>query len=133
MPEASVPGVLGPAGPCAIVIFGAAGDLTKRKLLPALYNLKANGLLPQELAIVGVTRKEKSHEQFRAEQSQDMRDFATQAVDEGLWGELRRGLCYQAGEVTDPATYPKLVALLEEGAGTPRTGGNDLFYTASPS
>ncbi|MBI3106934.1 MAG: glucose-6-phosphate dehydrogenase [Candidatus Rokubacteria bacterium] len=132
MPEASVPGVLRPAGPCAIVIFGAAGDLTKRKLLPALYNLKVNGLLPQELAIVGVTRKEKSHEQFRAEQSQDMRDFATQAVDESLWGELRQGLYYQAGEFTDPATYPKLAALLEEVARTHRTGGNVLFYLAVP-
>ena len=50
------------AGPCAIVIFGAAGDLTKRKLFPALYNLKANGLLPRELAIIGVTRKPKTHE-----------------------------------------------------------------------
>src|SRR3990172_1852022 len=113
MPEASVPGVLRPAGPCAIVIFGAAGDLTKRKLLPALYNLKVNVLLPQELAIVGVTRKEKSHEQFRAEQSQDMRDFATQAVDDALWGELRRGLYYQAGEFTDPPPPPPAVPPVE--------------------
>ena len=132
MPEASAPGSLRPAGPCAIVIFGAAGDLTKRKLLPALYNLKVNGLLPRELAIAGVTRKEKSHEQFRAEQSQDMRDFATQAVDEALWSELRQGLYYQAGEFTDPATYPKLAALLEEVARTHRTGGNVLFYLAVP-
>ena len=54
-----------PAPPCAIVIFGSAGDLTKRKLVPALYNLKAAGLLPREFAIVGVARREKSHEQFR--------------------------------------------------------------------
>ena len=127
MPEASAPGVLGPAGPCAIVIFGAAGDLTKRKLLPALYNLKANGLLPKELAIVGVTRKEKSHEQFRAELSQDMRAFATQAVDEALWGALRQGLYYQAGEFTDPVTYTRLAALLEEVARRHRTGGTALF------
>ncbi|MEK7443855.1 MAG: hypothetical protein AABZ70_03275 [candidate division NC10 bacterium] len=101
MPEASVPGLLRPVGPCAIVIFGAAGDLTKRKLLPALYNLKVNGLLPQELAIVGVTRKEKSHEQFRAEQSQDMRDFATQAVDEALWGARTHALL--SDRVSSPA------------------------------
>ncbi|HEX9419365.1 MAG TPA: glucose-6-phosphate dehydrogenase, partial [Methylomirabilota bacterium] len=68
---------LRPSPPCAIVIFGAAGDLTKRKLLPALYNLKASGLLPHQLAIIGVTRKEKSHEQFREEQSKDIREFAT--------------------------------------------------------
>jgi len=57
MTETTQSGAMRPAGPCTIVIFGAAGDLTKRKLLPALYNLKANGLLPRELAIVGVTRQ----------------------------------------------------------------------------
>jgi glucose-6-phosphate 1-dehydrogenase len=120
------------ADPCAIVIFGAAGDLTKRKLLPALYNLKLNGLLPKELAIVGVTRKEKSHEQFREEQSQDIREFATTTVDEALWTELREALYYQAGEFTDPATYTKLGALLAEVASKHGTGGNVLFYLAVP-
>ena len=84
----STPG-LKPAPPCTFVIFGAAGDLTKRKLLPALYNLKAASLLPRQLAIVGVARKQKSHEQFREEQSKDIREFATQKVDEALWNELR--------------------------------------------
>src|SRR6266567_4913345 len=105
---------LRPSPPCTIVIFGAAGDLTKRKLLPALYNLKASGLLPRQLAIVGVTRKEKSHEQFREEQSKDIREFATRAVEETLWEELRSALYYQAGEFTDPETYTKLKALLDE-------------------
>src|SRR6266849_8453541 len=105
---------LKPSPPCPIVIFGAAGDLTKRKLLPALYNLKASGLLPRQLAIIGVTRKEKSHEQFREEQSKDIREFATRDVDDKLWDELRRALYYQAGEFTDPETYTKLKALLEE-------------------
>src|SRR5262249_24061256 len=82
----SAPG-LKPAPPCAFVIFGAAGDLTKRKLLPALYNLKAAGLLPRQLAIVGVARKQKSHEEFREEQSKDIREFATQKMDESLWAE----------------------------------------------
>src|SRR5512132_2684314 len=87
---------LRPSPPCTSVIFGAAGDLTKRKLLPALYNLKASGLLPPQLAIVGVTRKEKSHEQVREEQSKDIREFATRDVDDKLWDELRRALYYQA-------------------------------------
>ena len=98
------PAGLRPSPPCAIVIFGAAGDLTKRKLLPALYNLKASGLLPRQLAIVGVARKEKSHEQFRGEQSKDIREFATRPVDEALWDEIRGALYYQGGEFTDPAT-----------------------------
>src|SRR5215470_19253928 len=66
---------LKPSPPCVFVIFGAAGDLTKRKLLPALYNLKASRFLPRQLAIVGVTRKEKTHEQFREEQSKDIHEF----------------------------------------------------------
>ena len=113
MVQTAMSGLLRPSSPCTIVIFGAAGDLTKRKLLPALYNLKANGLLARDFAIVGVTRKDKSHEQFRAEQSKDIAEFATMPVDQALWGELRDALYYQAGEFTDPATYTKLAALLE--------------------
>src|SRR5713101_1916001 len=123
---------LRPSPPCTIVIFGAAGDLTKRKLLPALYNLKASGLLPRQLAIVGVTRKEKSHEQFREEQSKDIREFATRAVEETLWEELRSALYYQAGEFTDAETYTKLKALLEEVEKAHGTDGNVLFYLATP-
>src|SRR6266545_4619683 len=123
---------LRPSPPCAIVIFGAAGDLTKRKLLPALYNLKASGHLPRQLAIIGVARKEKSHEQFREEQSKNIREFATRAVDDTLWDELRRALYYQAGEFSDPEMYTKLKALLDEVAKTQGTGSNVLFYLATP-
>jgi len=126
------PAGLRPSPPCAVVIFGAAGDLTKRKLLPALYNLKASGLLPRQLAIVGVTRKEKSHEQFREEQTNDIREFATRPVDDALWKEIRDALYYQAGEFTDPATYTKLAALLKDLARDHATEGNVLFYLATP-
>ena len=121
-----------PAGPSTLVIFGAAGDLTKRKLLPALYNLKAHRLLPRELAIIGVTRKPKSHEQFRAEQSKDIAEFATMPVEQPRWSELREGLYYLAGEFTDPATYQELKKLLAEVSGRHATGGNLLFYLAVP-
>ncbi len=100
--------------------------------MPALYNLKAAGLLPRQLAIVGVTRKEKSHEQFREEQSKDIHEFATQAVDETLWAEVRSALYYQAGEFTNPETYSKLKTLLDEAAKTHHTMGNVLFYLATP-
>ncbi|HWM77841.1 MAG TPA: glucose-6-phosphate dehydrogenase, partial [Methylomirabilota bacterium] len=123
---------LRPAPPCTFVIFGAAGDLTKRKLLPALYNLKAVGLLPRRFAIVGVTRKEKTHEEFREEQTKDIHEFATQRLDEALWDELRGCLYYQAGEFTDPAMYTKLEALLKEVSKTHGTGDNVLFYLATP-
>jgi len=123
---------LRPARPCTIVIFGAAGDLTKRKLLPALYNLKANGLLPRELAIVGIARKPMTHEQFRQEQSKDIAEFATMPVEEKLWTELREALYYHAGEFRDPAVYSRLATLLDEVAREHRTGGNVLFYLATP-
>jgi len=121
-----------PSNPCTVVIFGAAGDLTRRKLLPALYNLKANGLLAREFAIVGVTRKEKGHEQFREEQSKDLHEFATRPLEEALWSELREALYYQAGEFTDQATYTRLAVLLTEASQRHHTGGNVLFYLAVP-
>ena len=121
-----------PAGPCAIVIFGASGDLTKRKLLPALYNLKANRLLPKELAIIGVARTPKSHVQFRDEQSREIRQFATTPLEDALWAELRDALYYQAGGFSDPATYAGLGAVLDDVAKHHGTGGNVLFYLAVP-
>jgi glucose-6-phosphate 1-dehydrogenase len=124
--------LLKPSSPCVMVIFGAAGDLTKRKLLPALYNLKANGLLPREFAIVGVARKDMTHEEFREEQSRDIRQFATQPVDEALWSELRAVLYYQAGEFTAPETYARLATLVTEVGNKHDTAGNVLFYLAVP-
>ena len=128
MASTGSPEPLRPARPCAVVIFGAAGDLTKRKLLPALYNLKAHGLLPRELAIVGVARKPMSHDQFRHEQSKDIAEFATMPVDQKLWADRRDTLYYQAGEFGDPATYSRLAALLDEVARAHGTGGNVLFW-----
>src|SRR6185295_6924969 len=84
-----------PAPPCTVVIFGAAGDLTKRKLVPALYNLKTAGLLPHEFAIVGVARRNQTHEQLREELTRSIQEFATTRVDETLWGELRHAMYFQ--------------------------------------
>src|SRR5262249_45330391 len=123
---------LRPAGPCTIVILGAAGDLTKRKLLPALYNLKIAGLLPHGLALVGVARKPKSDEQFREEQSKDILEFATTPVDQALSADLRDALYHRAGDLTAAQTYLDLSTLLEEVARKHATGGNVLFYLATP-
>jgi glucose-6-phosphate 1-dehydrogenase len=121
-----------PAPPCTVVIFGAAGDLTKRKLMPALYNLKTAGLLSREFAIVGVARRDQTHEQFRDELTRSIREFATTRVDETLWGELRAAMYFQAGELSDPAAYTQLANLLAEIAKRHGTGGNVLFYLATP-
>ena len=121
-----------PAPPCAVVIFGAAGDLTKRKLVPALYNLKALGLLPREFAIVGVARREKTHEEFREEQTHSIREFGTARVDPHTWAELREAMYFQAGELSDPAAYTQLADLLAQVAKRHGTGGSVLFYLAIP-
>src|SRR5215467_12424740 len=121
-----------PTPPCVVVIFGSAGDLTKRKLVPALYNLKAAGLLPREFAIVGVARREKTPEQFREETTKDIREFATTPVDDALWVEIRDALYFQAGELSDPAVYTQLADLLAGIAKRHGTGGDVLFYLAVP-
>jgi len=121
-----------PAPPCAMVIFGATGDLTKRKLIPALYNLITNGLLPEEFAVVGVGRTPLSDDEFRRRMAEDLRRFATVEVDGEKVDWLTRRLRYVAGEAGDPETFLRLgeaLAKLEEEMGT---GGNVLFYLAVP-
>src|SRR6266498_110103 len=118
--------------PCAIVIFGAAGDLTRRKLVPALLNLRSYGLLPRDYAVIGVARKEISDEAFREEQTNCIHEFSKGNVDEAAWQEFRGRLYYVAGEFGNPAVYEKLAGLLKDVAARHATGGNVLFYLATP-
>jgi glucose-6-phosphate 1-dehydrogenase len=120
-----------PAGACTIVIFGAAGDLTKRLLLPALYNLKQNQLLPQEFAIIGVAHTAMSQDDFRSKLTQDIHEFATVAVEDQLWQFFEQRLYYLAGEFQDPTTYQQLQNLLAQVDRDCGTQGNYLFYLAT--
>ncbi len=121
-----------PADPCAIVIFGVRGDLTKRKLLPALYDLRCNGLLPREFAMVGVGRREMDDAGLRDELGRELRTFATRPVAEEVWADFRERLHYVRGGVEDPATYRTLAGRLAELDREHHTGGNALFYLATP-
>jgi glucose-6-phosphate 1-dehydrogenase len=121
----------GPVGPAAIVIFGATGDLTKRKLIPALYNLSAGALLAEEIAVVGVARRERTSEDFREEIAGEMREYATGALDPALTDRLMKRLSYVTGSFDDDATYPRLAAELERVEREHGTGGNVLFYLAT--
>src|SRR3954454_13262468 len=87
-----------PGDPCIMVIFGAAGDLTRRKLIPALYNLAKLQLLSREFAIVGLARAPMSTEDFRKKVSEDIKQFASEAVDPDLWEWFVRRIYYQAGD-----------------------------------
>src|SRR3712207_3249768 len=77
---------------CTIVIFGATGDLTHRKLIPALYNIAADGELPPDVAVVGFARREKSDEAFREEMGEAVRKHSRQTVRDELWNNFARSL-----------------------------------------
>ncbi len=119
--------------PCTIVIFGASGDLTKRKLVPALYTLAAERLLPPSFCIVGFARKQMTDEQFRADMKEGVNKYARhRPVDEALWAGIEKGLFYQVGDYDDPAAYAALkerLALIDKERGIP---GNRVFYLSTP-
>ncbi|HZN55785.1 MAG TPA: glucose-6-phosphate dehydrogenase [Candidatus Polarisedimenticolaceae bacterium] len=121
-----------PGDPCTIVIFGATGDLTRRKLLPALYNLRRYGLLPKDFAIVGVGRKDMTREAFVAEMGADIREFATAEVDEAIWHDFESRLYYVGFEFDNPQGYGWLGDLLKDVEARHKTLGNVLFYLATP-
>ena len=102
------------APPCIMVIFGAAGDLTKRKLIPALYNLKHSNLLSDNFAVIGVARAEMNDEEFRKRLSNDMREFATDDIQPEVWKWLEERLYYLSGDFNDEKTYVRLKQLLEK-------------------
>ncbi|HEV8111839.1 MAG TPA: glucose-6-phosphate dehydrogenase [Planctomycetota bacterium] len=120
-----------PVGPTAIVIFGAAGDLTRRKLLPSLHNLAASNLLDDGIAIVGIGRASMGDAEFQAKIRADLQTFATGAVDTRAANWLVARSRFLSGTFEDPGTYTRLaetLAKLEKDAGT---GGNVLFYLAT--
>ncbi len=123
---------LRPGDPCAFVVFGAMGDLTKRKLLPSLYNLRANGLLPRDFAIVGVARRPLDDDAFRSYATASVREFATSAVDDALWAEYGPRIHYVKGDFEDGRTYEALSNALAHAAREHGTQGNALFYLATP-
>ncbi|HEX7601894.1 MAG TPA: glucose-6-phosphate dehydrogenase [Polyangiaceae bacterium] len=120
---------------CAIVIFGASGDLTKRKLVPALYNLAVSRALPGSFAVVGVARRPKSDEQFRAEMREGVSKFSRRRpIDEELFQDFERGISYVAGDFNTPKTYEDLAVQLDRLDAERGTRKNRLFYLAvSPS
>jgi glucose-6-phosphate 1-dehydrogenase len=121
-----------PAGPCILVIFGAGGDLTKRLLVPALYNLRHARLLPEEFAVIGVSRNKKDNETFRRELGASLHEFDDGPIVDADWKWLADGMSYLQGDFDDAAAYKRLSQLLAETDKSRRTGGNYLFYFATP-
>src|SRR5436305_2155436 len=117
--------------PCTIVIFGATGDLTQRKLIPALYNLAADGDLPPAVAIVGFARREKSDDEFRTELEEATRKFSRQAVRDEIWKTFAQSIFYHQSEFEDEAGYKTLAKRLDVIDEECGTRGNRLFYFAA--
>jgi glucose-6-phosphate 1-dehydrogenase len=103
-----------PGDPCVMVIFGAGGDLTRRKLMPALYNLAAANLLSREFAVIGLAREAMTTDQFRDKFRQDIKEFGTCALNDDVTEWFIRRLYYMAGEFGDPKAYAQLRDLLDK-------------------
>ena len=118
--------------PCALVLFGATGDLTKRLLIPALYNLLSAKLLPEGFAVLGVARADKDTGTFRRDLGESLGKFATEEVVPDRWRWLSERTYYLQGDFDNPDTYQRLDRCLAEIDTTHHTGGRVLFYLATP-
>src|SRR5438128_9504312 len=117
---------------CIVVIYGANGDLTKRKLLPALYRLMYERRLSPGFTVVGVSRTPMSDDQFREKMRESAQKFLEDSpFDNDVWAGFSQGLYYMAGDVHEPDAYTRLAACLSEIEQTRRTGGNVLFYLST--
>ena len=130
MSEQPLTGHERPGDPCTIVIFGASGDLTKRKLLPALYNLKALKLLPTDFAVIGNAVTDGNDEMYRKQITEDIKQFATRQVDEKEWSDFANRSYYIQGDFNSIDTFKHLAAKISDVRKTWNLPGNVLFYLA---
>jgi glucose-6-phosphate 1-dehydrogenase len=118
--------------PCAIVIFGASGDLTRRMLLPALYNLSVDAQLPPQCAIVGFARTEWSDEEFREHAKASVSEFSRRPIDASAWDRFCRGLFYVPGDYDNMPSHVRLTERLEQLEHERGIPGNHLYHLAVP-
>src|SRR5437588_7745908 len=116
--------------PCSVVIFGATGDLTHRKLLPALYNLAADGELPPAVTVIGFARREKSDNDFRKEMEEAVRKFSRQTVRDEIWKTFSQSIFYHQSDFGDESGFKTLATRLDKIDKERGTRGNRLFYFA---
>ncbi len=116
--------------PLIMVIFGASGDLTQRKLVPAIYHLRRERRLPPGVTIVGVARREWSHDYFREHMREGIEQFSDGIVSEELWQDFAQGLFYCPSDIDNPDGYQKLKEFLGELDQQRGTRGNRVFYLA---
>jgi glucose-6-phosphate 1-dehydrogenase len=118
--------------PCSFVIFGVTGDLTHRLIIPALYNLAATDLLPDKFCVVGIARKGVSNDALRDSLMKGLRRFATRPVDDAVAKRLLECVTSIEADPKEPASFDVLREQLEKLEANRSTGGNRLFYLATP-
>jgi glucose-6-phosphate 1-dehydrogenase len=123
---------LPPVEPCTLVIFGGSGDLARRRLIPALYNLLLDGLMPANYLVLGLGRTKMSDEEFRALVRDGVVRHSRQALIEDTWIAFARHLFYLAGENDDAHTYVRLKARLDELERAFQLPGNRIYYLSIP-
>jgi glucose-6-phosphate 1-dehydrogenase len=119
--------------PCSVVFFGASGDLVKRMLMPAMYNLRLSGILPTQFAITGFSRSKISNEQFRDQMKDAVDEFSRSgAAKDPLWPDFANRLSYVGGDFDDVDAFKRLKERLEENDEHLGTAGNRLYYLSTP-
>jgi glucose-6-phosphate 1-dehydrogenase len=118
--------------PCALVIFGASGDLTRRKLMPALYSLALRGLLPEHFGVVGVARSENSDDEFRELMKHAVQEFGRDEFREETWESLAAGMRYVATDFSDDEGQNRVLNAVNELDHERGTSGNRVYYLAVP-
>ena len=117
------------AEPCVVVIFGASGDLTGRKLVPALYRLTQERLIPAEFGIVGFSRSPMTHDAFREKMKSAIETFSeAKRVDEEVWKSFAQGIFYTSGDINDPEAYRRMSELLDQIDRDRGTCSNRIYY-----
>jgi glucose-6-phosphate 1-dehydrogenase len=121
------------AEPCTVILFGASGDLAKRKVVPAMYDLAKHNSLGPRYAILGYARTAMTDESFRATLGEAAKTISEVGpIDPKQWGEFASNLYYQSGEYGNPEDYGKLAARLKDLEAQKNLGGNRLFYLSTP-
>lgn len=120
------------AEPCTLVIFGGSGDLARRKLIPALYNLLLDGVLPSNYAVLGIGRKPLSDADFRAVAREGVKQYSRQALIEEKWTDFERRLFYLAGSIDEPAMYERLGDRALRFEADLKLPGHRIYYLAIP-
>ncbi|MUH45229.1 MAG: glucose-6-phosphate dehydrogenase, partial [Actinobacteria bacterium] len=120
------------AGPCGMVLFGVTGDLARKKVMPAIYDLANRGLLPPGFALVGFARRDWADQDFAQVVHDAVREHSRTPFNEDTWRQLSEGIRFVAGDLADPAAYDELSRVVADLDLSRGTNGNHAFYLSIP-